>query len=151
MRSTLCLSFVPSYPTRSAACRGFVLSRVSPLLSESGFVAAVFFSHPDESNIVEKIIAMNVERSVFFIGVMRWRLATVGYRGKHAEVVPQWGRWLPRLVRSPMNLHPECIDCNARESEAAKQAGPQKVPRQKRRRRDQSRSNERVADSASIP
>ena len=36
-----------------------------------GSVAAVFFSHPDESNIVEKIIAMNVERSVVFMGLTR--------------------------------------------------------------------------------
>jgi len=53
-------------------------------------------------------------------------------------------------VRSLMNLRPECIGCNARESEAAKQARPQKVPRQKERSRDQSRLNERAADSASI-
>jgi hypothetical protein len=36
-----------------------------------GSVAAVFSSHPDESNIVEKITAMNVERSAFFMGLTR--------------------------------------------------------------------------------
>ena len=34
-------------------------------------MAAFFFSHPDESNIVEQIIATNVARSVVFMGVMR--------------------------------------------------------------------------------
>jgi hypothetical protein len=34
-------------------------------------VAAVFFSHPDESNIVDKIIATNVERSVVFMGLTK--------------------------------------------------------------------------------
>jgi hypothetical protein len=34
-------------------------------------VAAVFFSHPDESNIVEKIIATNVDRNVVFMGLTR--------------------------------------------------------------------------------
>jgi hypothetical protein len=32
-----------------------------------GSVAAVFFSHPDESNIVARIIATNVEESVVFM------------------------------------------------------------------------------------
>jgi hypothetical protein len=32
-----------------------------------GSVAAVFFSHPDESNIVAKIIATNLERNVIFM------------------------------------------------------------------------------------
>ena len=34
-------------------------------------MASVFSSHPDESNIVEKIIAMNVKRSVVFMGAIR--------------------------------------------------------------------------------
>jgi hypothetical protein len=34
------------------------------VLSELGFLA-VFLSHPDESNIVEKTTAKNVERSIF--------------------------------------------------------------------------------------
>jgi len=34
-------------------------------------VASVFSSHPDESNIVKKIIATNVERSVVFMGLTR--------------------------------------------------------------------------------
>ena len=34
-------------------------------------MAAVFFSHPDESNIVDKISATNVERSVVFMGLTR--------------------------------------------------------------------------------
>ena len=38
-------------------------------------MASVFSSHPDESNIVEKIIAMNVERSAIFVGVMKKREA----------------------------------------------------------------------------
>ena len=36
-----------------------------------GSVAAVFFSHPDESNIVAKISATNVERNVVFTGLTR--------------------------------------------------------------------------------
>jgi hypothetical protein len=35
------------------------------------FVAAVFFSHPAESNIVVKVIATNVERNVVFTGLKR--------------------------------------------------------------------------------
>ena len=34
-------------------------------------MAAVFSSHPDKSNIVEKIIATNVEGSVVFMGLTR--------------------------------------------------------------------------------
>ena len=34
-------------------------------------MASVFSSHPDESNIVEKIIATNVERSVVFMGLTK--------------------------------------------------------------------------------
>jgi len=34
-------------------------------------VAAVFFSHPDESNIVDKIIAANIERSAVFMRLTR--------------------------------------------------------------------------------
>jgi hypothetical protein len=61
-----------SYSTVSneiCGLQGFVFPRSSPLLSEVRFVAAVFFSHPDESNIVAKIIATNVERSVVFTGL----------------------------------------------------------------------------------
>jgi len=36
-----------------------------------GSVAAVFFSHPDESNVVEKIIAINIVRSAFFMSLTR--------------------------------------------------------------------------------
>ena len=68
MWSTLFLSLFPSYPTRSAASSGFVLPGV---LSELGFVATVSFSHPDETNIVDEIIATNVERNVVFIGLTR--------------------------------------------------------------------------------
>ena len=39
------------------------------VLSELGFVAAVFFSHPDENNIVARIIATNVEQSVVFMSL----------------------------------------------------------------------------------
>jgi hypothetical protein len=42
-------------------------------LSELGFVAAVFFSHADESNTVAKIIATNVEQSVVFMSLTRQR------------------------------------------------------------------------------
>jgi hypothetical protein len=49
-------------------------------------VAAVFFSHPDESNIVEKIIATNVERSVVFMGVMKKREATGCLGGRFTDV-----------------------------------------------------------------
>ena len=103
-------------------------------------MASVFSSHPDESNIVKKIIATNVERSVVFMGLTRIeqignlrdgrdsardkpRLAlnniTAGVREgedanrtrvaghldeiqgvvANAELIPQWGRWLHRLVR----------------------------------------------------
>src|SRR5215472_6916682 len=68
MRSTLFLSLFPSYPTRSTASKGFVLPGV---LSEFGLVAAVFFSHPDETNIVAKIIATNIERRAVFISLGR--------------------------------------------------------------------------------
>src|SRR5206468_11417579 len=68
MRSTLFLSLFPSYPTRSAASKGFVLPCSSPLLSEAGFMAAVFFSHPDESNNAENVIAVIADRRMVFIG-----------------------------------------------------------------------------------
>jgi len=38
-------------------------------------VSAFSFSHPDESNIVEKIIAMNLERSVIFISLTRYKIS----------------------------------------------------------------------------
>jgi hypothetical protein len=76
MRSTLFLSLIPSYPTRSAASRGFVLSRDSCCFPEPEFVTAVFLSHPNENNIIGKIIAMSVERSAFFMDVMKKREAT---------------------------------------------------------------------------
>jgi hypothetical protein len=40
-----------------------------------GSVAAVFFSHPDESNIVDKISATNVERNVVFMGLTSSKLS----------------------------------------------------------------------------
>ena len=41
------------------------------VLSELGFVASVFSSHPDESNIADKIIVTKVERNLVFIGLTR--------------------------------------------------------------------------------
>src|SRR5882724_7933068 len=68
MRSTLFLSLFPSYPTRSAASKSFVPPCSSPLLSEAGFVAAVFFSHPDESSTAANVIAIIADRRMVFIG-----------------------------------------------------------------------------------
>jgi hypothetical protein len=41
------------------------------VLSELRFVVTVSFSHPDESNIVDKIIATNVERNLMLIRLTR--------------------------------------------------------------------------------
>jgi hypothetical protein len=51
-----------------------------------GSVAAVFSSHPDESNIVERIIAMDVERSAFFMGVIKRREATSWLGGRFTDI-----------------------------------------------------------------
>jgi hypothetical protein len=48
------------------------------------FVAAVFFSHPAESNIV-KVIATNVKRNVVFTGLKRLTPTRhLGHHQKHA-------------------------------------------------------------------
>src|SRR5262249_50960470 len=68
MRSTLFLSLFPSYPTRSAASRGFVLPGV---LREAVSKAPVLFSHPNENNIVAKIIMTNLKRSMVFMSLTK--------------------------------------------------------------------------------
>ena len=109
MPSTLFLSLFPSYPTRSAASRSFVLPGV---LREIGSLAAVFFSHPDESSIVAKIIATNVNRNAGFMSLTKKREDTAGCRDKHTKLSrggrplakPFWS-WLQRLTRPIIVAH----------------------------------------------